>query len=117
LILGILIGFVAAVSGGAVAGAVARRAEIHHAALLAVLMVVLETVEAPFATETGPVWYELAALLTGVCGVLLGGVFARWRAILRARREARRQEASFMADGLMTHRAGVTQESRPAEGK
>lgn len=105
LILSLLIGIVAAATGGAVTAALDPAAPIRAAAGLALTVVVLEVIAAPFSVPGNPRWYDVSALLTGVGGIMVGGVGWSWVASqLRARRVVR------LYEGLFSDRSAYSQE-------
>jgi len=114
LTLSLLIGVVAASTAGAVTAAIARGREVRAAAALALVMVVLEVIAAPFSRPVNPRWYDITALLTSVAGVMVGGIAWTWLgARLRAHRVVRLYEGLFSSpsaypeeeDGSLTDRS------------
>ncbi len=77
-------GFVAAVAGGHVAGAVARKAPIGHAAALAAFMAVMGVVSlampVPEAEMAPPAWWIPTVTTIGIAGALAGGWLSARRA-------------------------------------
>jgi hypothetical protein len=69
-------GFIYAVAGGYITAYLATQARFNHVLALAGLMVVLGIISAIFSSAAQPLWYQLALIVLGLAGVLLGG---RWR--------------------------------------
>jgi hypothetical protein len=72
-------GFVAAIAGGYVTAAIARRAPLAHAAALAVVSAAMGLVSLITSGGREPVWFLGANVVAMIAGVLLGGA-------MRARR-------------------------------
>jgi hypothetical protein len=71
------LGFVYAVVGGYITAYLATRDRFGHVLALAGMMAVLGISSAIFSSAAQPLWYQLALIVLGLAGVLLGG---RWRA-------------------------------------
>lgn len=73
MLFSIVFGFAFAIAGGYVAALIAQRLEMKHAYFLSGVMVVLAVISMFTAAGKEPFWYQLANLIVGVAGVLLGG--------------------------------------------
>jgi hypothetical protein len=93
-----VIEFAAALTGGYVAATLARRAELTHAAALALFASVLELLNLVSGSTGEPFALWFAALVSGAVGILLGGVLRvlvprhlLLHLLLRRKRDSRRR--------------------------
>jgi hypothetical protein len=73
LLFTLVTGFVYAVAGGYLAAWLARRQEVKHALALAGLVVIMGLLSMIQYWGKQPLWYQIALIVVGVLGVLLGG--------------------------------------------
>ena len=74
MLFSLVFGFVFAGAGGYVCALIAKRSEMNHAMALAGLVVVMAIISMIGAAGREPLWYQLAGLVIGIGGVLIGGL-------------------------------------------
>ncbi len=76
LILGLIVGMCFTVAGGFLAGKIAKRAEVLHGALVAVIGMVLAAV---FHERGDPLWFDIAGFAAMLPAGMAGGYLAKNR--------------------------------------